>query len=237
MTALEQLLAVQNHDTTADQLRHRRASLPERAQRAEVGARLDQVRATAAAAEERRAVLHRSQLRLEEDVAAVEAKAAHTNQVLYGGAVTNPRELQGLQDELKALKRRQQHLEDQVLDVMEQLEPVHVEGDHLASQQAELTAELERLDQVITATEAEIDVELNAVTGGRARSVAGLPGDLVSEYEALRSRLGGIGVARLKGTRCDGCNLALSAVEISRLRKLDPDALVHCDECGRLLVR
>lgn len=237
MTALEQLLEVQGHDTAADQLRHRRASLAERARRAEIAARLEQLRAAAAAAEERRTVLHRSQLRLEDDVAGVEAKAAHTNQVLYGGVVTNPRELQGFQDELRALKRRQQHLEDQVLDVMEQVEPVDVEREHLAGQVAEFTAELERLDQVITAAEAELDAALGAATAARAQSVAGLPAGLLAEYEALRARHGGIGVARLKGTRCDGCNLSLSAVEVSRLRKLDPDAVVHCDECGRLLVR
>lgn len=237
MTALAQLLEVQDHDTLADQLRHRRASLPQRAQRAETAARLDQVRAAAATAGERRTVLHRSQLRLEDDVAGVEAKAAHTNQVLYGGAITNPRELQGLQDELRALKRRQQHLEDQVLEVMEQLEPVDAELKQLAGQEAGLTAALERLDQAVTAAEAELDVELGAASAARAQALRGVPADLLSEYEALRSRLGGIGVARLQGTRCDGCNLALSAVEVARLRKLDADAVVHCDECGRLLVR
>jgi predicted nucleic acid-binding Zn-ribbon protein len=60
---------------------------------------------------------------------------------------------------------------------------------------------------------------------------------LVSEYERLRAGLGGIGVARLEGGRCLGCQLMLSAVERDRLKGLPPDEVVHCEECGRLLVR
>ena len=53
----------------------------------------------------------------------------------------------------------------------------------------------------------------------------------------LRSRLGGVAVARLVGKTCQGCHLQLSAVEIDRIRRLDVDELVHCEACGRLLVR
>jgi hypothetical protein len=60
---------------------------------------------------------------------------------------------------------------------------------------------------------------------------------LIDEYEMLRTRLGGIGAARLEGGRCLGCNLSLSAVEVDRIRHEPPDAIVHCEECGRLLIR
>ena len=49
--------------------------------------------------------------------------------------------------------------------------------------------------------------------------------------------LGGVAVAKLEGNSCRGCHLQLSAVEVGRIRKLDPDVLVHCEECGRILVR
>jgi predicted nucleic acid-binding Zn-ribbon protein len=48
---------------------------------------------------------------------------------------------------------------------------------------------------------------------------------------------GGIGAARLQGATCLGCNLGLPAVVVDRIRKLDPDEVVHCEECGRILVR
>jgi hypothetical protein len=39
------------------------------------------------------------------------------------------------------------------------------------------------------------------------------------------------------GSACQGCHLALPAVEVDRIRKLSVDEAVHCEECGRLLVR
>jgi uncharacterized protein len=52
----------------------------------------------------------------------------------------------------------------------------------------------------------------------------------------LRHDLGGIAVARLVGTNCGGCHLTLSAVELDRIRHEPGDAVVICEECGRLLV-
>ena len=56
-------------------------------------------------------------------------------------------------------------------------------------------------------------------------------------YERLRAKLGGVGAARLVGPRCSGCHLTLPATELDRLRKGSPDALVFCDQCGRILIR
>jgi uncharacterized protein len=95
-------------------------------------------------------------------------------------------------------------------------------------------AEVEvRLD----AAETEIDAEIEQVTAQRAEAVAGIPADLLAAYERLRTRLGGVGAARLVGSRCGGCHLTLPATELDRLRRGGPDALVFCDQCGRILVR
>ena len=36
---------------------------------------------------------------------------------------------------------------------------------------------------------------------------------------------------------CMGCHLQLPATEVDRLKRLEPDTLVFCDQCGRILVR
>jgi predicted nucleic acid-binding Zn-ribbon protein len=100
-----------------------------------------------------------------------------------------------------------------------------------------LDADAVRLSAAIAEAEAEIESELADVVAKRDAATAGVPADLLHEYESLRSGLGGIGVARLSGNRCDGCHLTLSAVDVDRIRHEADDALVHCTECGRLLVR
>ena len=59
----------------------------------------------------------------------------------------------------------------------------------------------------------------------------------MTAYESLRADLGGVAVARLIGSTCDGCHLDLSAVAFDRVKKLPDDAVVTCDQCGRLLIR
>lgn len=237
MTALEQLLTVQELDTRADQLRHRRAVLPERARSAEAEAARDQLVSALAEADQRRAELQKEQRRLEDDVALVQDKTGEVDRTLYGSTGRGARELQALQDEVNALKRRQRYLEDQILELMEQLEPVEARRAQLEQRLAEQAEVADGLATELTAAEAEIEAEFDQVLRDRAGAVEGVSEELVREYEGLRSRLGGIGVARLNRATCDGCNLSLSAAEVSRIRKQPPDALVYCDECGRLLVR
>ena len=71
----------------------------------------------------------------------------------------------------------------------------------------------------------------------RATEAARLPEALASRYETLRSRLAGIGAARIVDGRCGGCHLSLPSVELDRIKHLAPDAVVTCDQCGRILVR
>ncbi|MGH9139237.1 MAG: C4-type zinc ribbon domain-containing protein [Acidimicrobiales bacterium] len=44
-------------------------------------------------------------------------------------------------------------------------------------------------------------------------------------------------MAKLEGNRCLGCHLALPAAEVEAVRRVPPDEVPTCPECGRLLVR
>ena len=44
------------------------------------------------------------------------------------------------------------------------------------------------------------------------------------------------GRRRLVGGSCGGCHLALSVMELDRVRKAAPDAVITCEQCGRILV-
>ena len=129
--ALLTLLEVQSCDTAADQLAHRRATLPARAALAALtasSATLDQQLDALGPGVH---ALERSQKRLEDEVATTEDKAAATERQLYSGTVTAPRELQAMQDELASLRRRIGALEDELLEVMEQREPLDADAARL----------------------------------------------------------------------------------------------------------
>ncbi|MFN8018886.1 MAG: C4-type zinc ribbon domain-containing protein [Acidimicrobiales bacterium] len=234
--AFEALLEVQAHDTRLDQLRHRLETLPERATRDAAQAAVVEVAAAIEAETAVRDDLARQQKRVDDEVESLKEKRAGFDAKLYGGTVSNPRELQDLQEEIDSLSRRITQLEDEELEIMEQVEPVEARLAELAAAADAKQAALDDAEQRLIAAEAEIRAEEDAERAVRDGAAAPVPADLLAQYEKLRAGRGGIGVARLVGSQCGGCHLALSAMEAARLRKLPAGEVAHCEECGRILV-
>lgn len=237
MSRWDPLLAVQEHDTAADQLAHRRRTLPARAELAAAMAELAALEVTAGEVEAGHNDLSRAQQRLEDEIVSLRARAEQHDRTLYGGTVSNPRELQALQEEIAGISRRIAHLEDEELEIMEQLEPVDQHRADLARRRADLDHRAAGLRAQIAEAEVEIDAELDRVRAQREAAAATVEPELLAEYEQMRSRTGGIAIARLVNGHCGGCHLALSAVEVDRIKHLPEEELVHCEECGRLLAR
>ena len=234
---LVSLLDVQDRDLVADQLRHRRATLQERGQLAEQDALAATISVELAGLDEQLADLGRTQKRLEDEVATVEAKRSAENVKLYAGTVTSPRELQAMQEEIDALGRRQRELEDSLIEIMEAVEPIAEAADGLRARHAAALAQAASLGTALADAELIVDRELAELATVRAAAAAHVPTDLLETYEKLRAHLGGVGVARLDGTQCSGCHLSLPATELDALRHAVSGTVVYHEECGRILVR
>ena len=238
MTRWDTLLAVQDHDTHIDQLEHRSETLPVRVTLAAAESGVAEVDVQIAEVDDRLGALSRSQQRLEDEIASLRDKQAQADKQLYSGTTNNPRELQALQDDIDSIKRRIAKLEDDELEVMEATEPVDAEKRALTSKRNDLGGRAQKQRTELTEAVAAIDAELTDVRSQRDAAAGEVEDELLQEYEVLRKqRPGGIAIARLVGTTCQGCHLGLSAVEVDRIRKLSLDDRVTCEECGRLLVR
>ena len=237
MTDLDRLLELQANDTATDQLRHRRTTLPERAALVELDRKEQQVRAEVAEPQIERDGLARDQKRLEDEIATVEGKATHVHKQLYDGSMTSPKEAQALQADLESLKRRQLTLEDEVIELMEKIEPLDEQLSGSKIVLAALDAERAATFASLAAAETAVDQELVATLAARQVLVDAVPASLVAEYERIRGGAGGIGVARLQGATCLGCHISMAAAEVDVIKRLPAEELAYCPDCGRLLVR
>ncbi|RKN50953.1 zinc ribbon domain-containing protein [Micromonospora endolithica] len=222
-------------DTALAQLAHRRRSLPERAELEALARELsaledERVRAQVAVDD-----LDRDIARLEKDVDQVRARKNKDEARLAAG--TGPaRELEALQHELVSLNRRQSDLEDAELELMEQRETAQsvldgVEQRIAAAREKRAAVEQRRDDSL-----AEIARDEEFKRGARGPLAADLPDDLVTLYDRIRTD-SGLGAALLTGGRCGGCRLELYGADLARIRKADPDDVVRCEECRRIMVR
>ncbi len=236
MSDLERLLELQENDTATDRARHRRATLPELAAIAELDATESNLRTSIAGPTEERAALAREQKRLEDEVATLSAKIAKVSHRLYDEGLTSPKEAQDLQADLDSLQRHQRTLEDQILELMEQLEPLDARIAEVDGRLSSVAADRDAQRASLAVAQGEIDAELDGLVGARAGLVAPIPAGLLDEYERIRAGSGGVGVARLSGATCTGCHLSLAAAEVDAIRRAPADTLNHCPDCGRLLV-
>ncbi|MGH9132794.1 MAG: zinc ribbon domain-containing protein, partial [Ilumatobacteraceae bacterium] len=225
----ERLLALQAVDTTADQLRHHRSHMPEltaandaRAARAEwqrrhdeIGRQLDGLTAEIESAERDAADIDRQRDRLNAQLRTVIA----------------PREAEALQHEIKTLSDRRNELDDRELLALEQQAALDDERVSHVALEPESSAALEAGEAALAAAEADIDHQLASLDERRTALRAGLPPHLLARYDPLRAQLG-VAVARLVGTRCDGCHLDLSAVEVDAVKAVGSGDLAECPQCG-----
>jgi predicted nucleic acid-binding Zn-ribbon protein len=237
LTVFHDLLRVQEHDTAADRLRHRRDHLPELAELRATEDALVLLEATLAEVEAKAAEAAKAQRRLEGDLSLLEAKLTELDAKLYSGVVSAARELQAMQSEAATMRERRATLEDEVLEAMGEQETLDEQLGELRSRRSELDAEGSRLRAAVAEAQAGVDRELASELTARREAATVIPADVTALYEQLRAHLGGVAAAPLVNGRCGGCHLALPATEIDRLRKEPADTLVRCEQCERILVR
>jgi len=188
-------------------------------------------------AETEQSDLARELRKAEGDVDQVRARAERDQKRLDAGQVSSPKELEGLQHEIATLARRQSDLEEIVLDVMERLESAQSRASELGVQQEAARARAAELTAARDTTTAGIDADATQLGAQRATQAGAIDAALITLYEKIREQQGGVGAAELRQRRCGGCRLELNNVEINELRDADPDEVMRCDECRRILVR
>lgn len=237
MTDLEVLLEVQAHDTASDQLRHRKANLAERTELERLRRELATARAEVQRQDKEVEAAESRRSELETEVAEADARISNIESRMFGGTVSSSRELESMSEEVAALKSRRSGIEDAALEAMESAESARAERDRLTDREAALVRDVAAAEETLSTAEAEVDALLAAEAEARDPLAGGVPAELLALYERIRGKLGGVGVARLVGDSCMGCHLSLPSREVERLRHESPEAVAHCDNCTRILVR
>ncbi|HTW11020.1 MAG TPA: C4-type zinc ribbon domain-containing protein [Acidimicrobiales bacterium] len=233
---LDALLTLQDLDTHIDRERHRLEHLAERAELSEIEHMAGEVGSARSELAVSLGEVVSRQNAAERELRATEERIVQVNRRLYGGTVTASRELQAMANDVDGLRKRASELEDRVLGLMEEREPLDAAVAELDKALADLAERRASAGEKLARAEAEVASVLQGLVSRRPAALSGVPAPLLDTYGRLRERLGGVAVARLVGGRCDGCHLSLPAMELDRIRHLPPGSLENCEQCGRILV-
>lgn len=175
------------------------------------------------------AELHDKELNLK----TIEAKQKGFRDKLYGGTVTNPKELESMEKEIEMLGRQKDKLEERILELYDVVEERKAT---LAAAQAalkqhedELAAYIEKLRQ----EEASLAALIQELSAERTKALSAVDPALLKRYEAMRARSGGVVVSKVEGDNCSRCHTQIMPYTV---RELQADKEVQtCENCGRLL--
>jgi predicted nucleic acid-binding Zn-ribbon protein len=235
--AQQRLLELADLDTELGRLDYRRRTLPETTELSQLNERAAKVKDAITIADTNLADLDRELSRAERDVDQVRVRIDKDNQRLNAGQVSNARELESLQSEVASLRRRQDDLEEVVLELMERREAAQALRDGAGAEGEAAGAEVAALTARRDAALAEIDEQAAKGTAARAGITGEVPPDLLALYDKIRASAGGRGAAELRRGQCGGCREMLSTAELNEIRAAAPDEVVRHEECRRILVR
>ncbi len=170
---------------------------------------------------------------LDLEIKSIAQKTTSTEQNLYSGRISNPKELTDMQQEIFSLKKRQSQLEDEMLDAMLQVEEgqavVSTAKHTLDSSQAswdgsqvDLTGEKQRLEG-----------EVANLKQQRQNAASEVDPAALAKYEALRPKKRGQAVALIQGDSCVACGVEQTSRNAQQVRQ--GAQLVYCESCGRIL--
>jgi len=235
MTELERVLEVQVLDSAIDQIPHRRERLPERATLAAAKATLRTTQQRIADATARSEVASARIEVLEAAGAKRATKKARLEQQLK--TVIAPREAEALMGEIANLDRERSESDDEELESMDGLETAMAELEAAEAEAVTQQAAVDAASAEAAAAEAALEAERADLVERRTAAAAAIAPATLTKYEQLRASYGGVAISRIHAGRCGACHLDQSRAGLDALNSAPDDALIECEQCGRLLVR
>ena len=232
MTQAALLLALQDLDVGIMRAKKRLDELPEKREILAVRSKIKEITALHGKAD----LLVK---KLSADLKAHQVEIATLTEKIAGEqtkvmATTDHRAVQSITREMDGLRRRQDKMEMESLQLMERIDRATAQTakiDEALVQFAEKDAVLcERFKKVGRA----LQTEIATMEKLRSETAAALAPAMVARYEKVRESRGGVGVGRLDGDACTACRMSLPAERVRELEEGDDVGL--CPQCRRLIV-
>ena len=175
--------------------------------------------------------LQRKATKLEADTQ--KERSETLNSQLYGGEVTNPRDLETLEREASNVLQLVEQQEAVLSEIAVKIEEAQTKQSELESRIGEAKAAWKVRQGELQASLKELNSERAGFEGQRSKLTEGLDPTSLQHYESLRKRKGGVAVVKVERGLCQGCRMSLPTHQQQRVRSGSQTVL--CSSCGRML--
>jgi len=161
----------------------------------------------------------------------IQSKITGAEQQLYGGKITNPKELSNLQHEVNTQKTRRDQAETKALEIIDKLEEQEKGVAAQSGEYQKLEEEWLSLQNQLTDEIAKLNKSLSELKQERQQLTALIDATALNLYEKIRQQKKQA-VAKVEQGICRVCRISLSASALQKARSGQP---VQCGSCGRIL--
>ena len=159
------------------------------------------------------------------------SKIKAVEEQLYGGKITNPKELASLQHEMNTLKDISDQQETKALEAIESAEVAEKALANATEDFHKFEAEWEQQQKQLKVDIESLDTSLADLTEKRKLLVSQIDTSTVNLYEKVRQQKKQA-VAKVEQGICRACRISLSASVLQKARGGQPG---QCGTCGRIL--
>ena len=152
---------------------------------------------------------------------------------LYGGSITNPRDLESLEQEAANVRAALEKLDGGITELSLLAEESQSKCDAMEKELAGITSAWDRRRAELEGEIQKHDLEMSQVASQRGEMAAILDPASVQQYENLRKTKGGLGVAKVERGLCQACRMSLPTQQQQKVRSAHLTVL--CSSCGRIL--
>ncbi len=154
---------------------------------------------------------------------------------LYGGEISKVKEVEQYEKKLELLEKDKEKYENQTLEYMEIVE-------ELEEKKQEQTELIEKQDKERRKKRKEKDEKLAELKRKKTEAekerdelAAQIDEYYLEKYNSLRQKVGKRAISRVVNDICEGCRVLISSSPREKL--YNPNLMVYCENCGRLLVK
>jgi predicted nucleic acid-binding Zn-ribbon protein len=226
---IEALRKLQAQDHNVVKLERRLAAIPKRLAEIETDlGRLEiLLNVERSKLEESRKFKARLEISRQEDEDTVAASKTRLN------GIKNARELAAAQREVESARRSAQNRVEEIADLDKAIEAAQVRivqvEESLTQLRGQCSGEVERLNSEKATLEEAVAKHAQARKAASSR----VERSLLSEYERIRGRAGGVAFVPVREQRCGGCKIQVAHRVYVALRAAD--SIPTCESCGRML--
>jgi predicted nucleic acid-binding Zn-ribbon protein len=173
--------------------------------------------------------------RIELDLTEKSNKIKKHQEDLYGGKISDIKELKQIQKVIANYKEEKDSIEEDVLDLMEEVEDLDKSIGHLDEDLKRKEKEFKKRKEEMDLASLAIEKNMNSLNIKREEILNKITDNrLLKEYEHLRKEKGGKAIMEVDGSICPGCYLDLPSDAIYQLKK--NRKIIICPNCSRILI-